>query len=170
MTLAVALDCLSVSTDTLADVLGAVRVTVCEDLPEGTSTLAVDELAEAMVELAGEAETLRDRVRVLAGSSAEPSRRNGQQLVALAQGTLNDIADGLAERVLACERVAELDRATRRGGGPWRSWWSATIHGLAECEPAVRQVRDELFVCWRELIENSPTTARAATSAPEKKP
>jgi hypothetical protein len=169
MTLGDALDRLSVGTDTLADVLAAVRVTVSEDLPEGASTLAVDELADAMIELAGEAETLRDRVRLLAGSSAEPSRRDGQQLVALAQGTLNDIADGLAERVLACERLAELDRATRRGGVAWRSWWSATARGLADCEPAVRVVRNELFTCWRELTEHASAIG-LPTSAPHTKP
>ena len=170
MTLADALRQLRVATDTLADVLSAVRVTVSEDHPDDASTLAIDELAEAMVELAGEAETLRDRVRAVHDEAAEPSRRDTQRIVTLAQGTLNDIADGLAERVLARERLDEVERAASRGGLPWRSWWSATAHGLAECEPAVREVRDELFVCWRELLEDSPANGRAATGALDKKP
>jgi hypothetical protein len=170
MTLDDALEQLGVGADTLADVLSAVRVTVSEDLPDDTAPLAVDELADALVELAGEADRLRDHVRRLADGSAEPSRSDAQRLVVLAQRVLNDIADGLAERVLACERLAELERTTWRRGAPWRSWWSATVHGLADCEPAVRQVRDELFVCWRELVEDSPANGRAASSAPDKKP
>lgn len=170
MTLGDALDQLCVGTERLLDVLSAVRVTVCEDLPDDTPAFAVDELADAIVELAGESEALRDRVRQIAGGSGTPLRHDVQQLVALAQGTLNDIADGLAQRVLACERLTELERTTRRGGAAWRSWWSATSRGLADCEPAVRELRDDLFICWRELTETASATGRAAMSAPDTKP
>jgi hypothetical protein len=170
MTLAGALEQLGVGTSRLADVLSAVRSTVSEDLPDETSTYAVDDLGTILVGLAGEAAMLRDRVRVLAGRSAEPSRDDAIRLVALAQGALNDIADDLTDRVLAPHQLAEFERAARMRGDRWLSWWSATAHGLAECEPAVRQVRDELFVCWRELVETSPVTARAVISAPDQKP
>jgi hypothetical protein len=169
MTLDAALEQLGLGTSRLADVLSAVGATVSEDLPEKeTSTLAVDDLGDTLVELAGEAMTLRDRVRLLAGRSAEASRSDALRVVALAQGALNDIADGLADRVLACDQLAEFERVARLRDDRWRSWWSVAERGLAECEPAVRQVRDELFVCWRELVETSPATARAALSAPDK--
>jgi hypothetical protein len=170
MTLTAALEQLSFGTQQLAHVLSAVRATVSEDLPDDTTTLAVDDLGNTLVELTGEAETLRDRVRGLVDRSAEPSRFDAMRLVALAQGALNDIADGLTDHVLACDQLAEFERAARRRDERWRSWWSVAGLGLAECEPAVRQVRDELFACWRELVETSPETARAAISAPETKP
>jgi hypothetical protein len=168
MTLGDALERLRVGTGALADVLAAVRVTVSEDLPDGTPTLAVDELTDAMVELAGEAEMLRDRV--LAASCGRSSWPEVQQVVALAQGTLNDIADGLAERVLSCEWLSELDCTTLPRGVAWRSWWSATSRGLADCEPAVRELRDELFICWRELTENASAIGRSAIGAPDTNP
>jgi hypothetical protein len=170
MTLAAALEQLSFGTNRLAHVLSAVRATVSEDLPDDTTTLAVDDLGNTLVELAGEAEKLRDRVRFVAERSAEASRSDARRLVALAQGALNDIADGLADRVLACDQLAEFERVARRRDDRWRSWWSVAARGLAECEPAVRQVRDELLVCWRELVETSPATARAAISARDTKP
>lgn len=170
MTLAAAMEQLSFGTDRLAHVLSAVRATVSQDLPDDTTTLALDDLGDTLVELAGEAETLRDRVRFLAERSPEPSRSDAERVVALAQGALNDIADRLTDRVLACNQLAEFERAARLRDDRWRSWWSVVEHGLTECEPAVRQVRDELFVCWRELVETSPATARAAISTPDKKP
>lgn len=150
MTLGDAFARLGAATRNLADVLCAVRVTVCEDRPDGTATLAVDELTDAIVELAGEAEALRDNLRVYGG--AEPSGPEAEGLVSLAQGAVNSIADGLSERVLACDRLTEVERSARRAGAAWRSWWAATERGLIECQPAVRAARDELFGCWRELI------------------
>jgi hypothetical protein len=170
MTLGDALERVRAGADGLVDALSAVRVTVCEDLPGGTPALAVDELVDAIVELAGEAEALRDRVRQLSGSPGRPARREVEQLVAMTQGTLNDITDGLADRVLACERLTELERTTRRGGASWRSWWLATSRGLADCGPAVRRLRDELFTCWRELIENATATGRMAISPSDTNP
>jgi hypothetical protein len=170
MTIAAALEQLCVGTNRLAYVLSVVKATVSEDLPDDTSTYAVEVLGHTMVELAGEATRLRDRVRLLAERSAEPSRAEVKRLVVLAQGTLNDIADELADRVLARDRLAEFKRTARLRGDKWSSWWSVAADGLAECEPAVRQVRNELFVCWRELVETSSTTARAAISAPDTKP
>jgi hypothetical protein len=170
MTLADAIEQLSIGTNRLADVLSAVRATVSEDVPDETSTFAVEDLGDTLIELAGEATTLRDRVRLHAERSAHSSRSDTLRLVALAQGALNDIADGLADRVLACDQLAEFERVARRRDDRWRSWWSVTERGLAECEPAVRQVRDELFVCWRELAETSPVTAREVITAPDTKP
>jgi len=169
MTLGDALDQLVVGTGSLADVLAAVRVTVCEDAPEETSTLAVDELADALVELAGEAELLRNRVRSLVGGPGKPSQSDVQRVVVFAQGKLNRIADELSERVVAGERWRELERTTHRGGASWRAWWSATARGLAECEPAVRAVRDELFDCWRELTDNPGAATPAVCGALEDK-
>ncbi len=169
MTLTAALEELSFGTQQLADVLSAVRSTVSEDLPDDTTTLALDDLGNTLVELAGEAETLRDRVRGLV-DRAEPPRADATRLVTLAQGALNDIADGLTDHVLAHDQLAEFERAARRRDERWRSWWSVAGLGLGECEPAVRQVRDELFACWRELVETSPETARAAISAPDTNP
>jgi hypothetical protein len=171
MTLDAALEQLNVGTSRLADVLSAVRATVSEDLPDDeTSTLALDDLGNTLVELAGEATTLRDRVRSLAERPPESPRSDTFRLVSLAQGALNDIADGLTDRVLACDQLEEFERVARRRDGQWRSWWSVVERGLAECEPAVRQVRDELFVCWRELVGTSPATARASISALDTKP
>jgi hypothetical protein len=170
MTLAAALEQVSVGTSRLADVLSAVRATVSEDLPDDTSTFAIEDLSDTLVELAGQATTLRDRVRFMAEHSAKSSRTDAVRLVALAQGVLNEISDGLADRVLACDQLAEFERVARRRDDRWRSWWSVAERGLADCEPAVRQVRDELFVCWRELAETSPATAPVAISAPDTNP
>lgn len=153
MTLPLVLDRLRVSSDALAAAFSAARTTVCEDQPPGPATLPVDRIAEAMVELAGEAETLRDRIRAVVLGPRAPSRSEAQRLVVVAQGALNDIADGLAMRVAAPERRAELARAARCGGAGWRVWWTTTVRGLTECEPALRDVRDSLFACWQELAE-----------------
>jgi hypothetical protein len=164
MTLGDAFAGLRAATRNLADVLCAVRVTVCEDRPDGTATLSVDELTDAIVELAGEAEALRDRVRT--HGCAELSGPEAESLVSLAQSTINNIADGLSERVLACDRLAEVERSARRAGSAWHSWWAATERGLIECEPAVRDVRDKLFACWRELIARpSPPVGTAVPLA-----
>jgi len=153
MTVAGSLERLCSASDALADVFCAVRVTACEDQPLDGATLAVDEFAEAMVELSGAAQALQDRVRSVLLAPKAPSRADAVRLVSLAQSVSNEIADGLAARVASVERRAELERAVRRGGAQWRAWWAATAHGLTECEPALREVRDALCACWRELAE-----------------
>jgi hypothetical protein len=153
MTLAASLERLVVAGDGVADALCAARVTACEDQPAGASTLAVDELAEAMVELAGEAQALRDRIRAVVLGPTQPSVAEASNLVSLAGRAWGDIVDALASRVVSCERRSELDRAARRGGAQWRGWWAATARGLRECEPPLRELRDAVFACWRELAE-----------------
>lgn len=153
MTLQASLDRLSAASDRLADVFSAARLTVCEDRPDGTSTLAVEELAEAVVEFEGEAQELRKRVRASLLEAADVSHADGLRLVSMAQGTLDDIADGVASRIACCERRAEVNRVARRGGAPWRAWWMATARGLNDCDRAMRELRDALVDCWKELAE-----------------
>jgi hypothetical protein len=153
MTLQASLDRLSAASDRLADVFSAARLTVCEDRPDGMSTLAIEELAEAVVEFAAEAQELRKRVRASLLGAADVSRADYLRLVSMAQATLDDIADGVACRIAACERREEVNRAARRGGAPWRAWWAATTQGLSDCDPAVRDLRDALIECWKELAE-----------------
>lgn len=162
MTMRASLDRLSVASDRLADVFSAARLTVCEDRPDGNSTLAVDELAEAILEFAGEAQELRNRVRAALIGGTDVSRGDCVRLVSMAQGTLDDIADGVASRIASCERRAEVDRAARRGGAPWRAWWMATARGLSDCDPAVRGLRDAVVDCWKELAEGDGWRVRRA--------
>lgn len=162
MTLQASLDRLSATSDRLADVFSATRLTVSEDRPDGISTLAVEELADAVVEFAGEAEALRKRVRASLSGSADVSHADCLRLVSIAQETLDDISDGVACRIASCERRAEVNRAARRGGAAWRAWWAATARGLSDCDPAVRDLRDALVDCWKELAEGGGSRARVA--------
>jgi hypothetical protein len=165
MTLAGALEGLCVASNALSGALSAARTSVCEDRPEGVSPLAVDELADAMIELDGEAEALRRQIDAVVLGPAAPSRQQALQLVSVSQCALNDIADGVASRVAACDKLAEVERVARRRGAPWGAWWGAATRGVAECEPALRDLRDSLLACWRELAETAGPTIRGGSEA-----
>jgi hypothetical protein len=152
MTLAGTLEALCVAADALADAFSAARVTVCEDQPPGVPSHVVDKLAEAMIELEGDTTALRDHIRSVVLGSTPPTREQALALISLAQRTLHDISDGVASRVGSAER-AEIVGVVRRSGGQWPGWWVATVRGLAECDPSLRDLRDALFACWRELAE-----------------
>jgi hypothetical protein len=83
-----------------------------------------------------------------------PTRKQAVELISLAQRALNEISDGVAARVASSERTAELERLARRGGAQWTGWWAAAARGLTECDAPLRDLRDALFACWRELAES----------------
>jgi hypothetical protein len=151
MTLAGSLEALCVASDSLADAFAAARLTICEDQPHAGSTLAVDELAETLIELDGETTQLRDHIHTVVLGPAQPTRKQALELISLAQSALNDISDAIASWVGSRERRVELERVARRGGAQWTGWWTAALRGLAECEPPLRGLRNALFACWREL-------------------
>ena len=170
MSLPASLERLVEATDSLAEALAAARMTVCEDQPLGTATLAVDELAETIVELSGEAGTLRTVVRRTVLGPVPPSGEAALALVSLAQQALNDIVDCMAARVTACERQAEVHRAAVRGGPRWRAWWAASAHGLTECDRPLHVVRDALIGCWYELAAGEGRSVHVTPTTPIEEP
>lgn len=136
----------------LADALGALQVTVVEDAPHWGRTMAVDELGDAVTELCSEGQRLSGCVGQLEANATV--REDAREILAQAQSALNAIADGLEDRARADHVRAELDRLGLRSGGEWRAWVSASLHGIAECTPALRDTRDALNACWQELADS----------------
>jgi hypothetical protein len=169
MTVAGALEELCVAAEALAETMSAARTTICEDQPRGGASLVLDDLADAMIELAGDADALRRRIEAVALGPEAPSRAQVLTLVTLAQRTLGEIADGVAGRVMPCRLQAEIERAARRGGPPWTQWWAAATLGLADCEPTLRALRDTLFACWRELADTAGPSIYAGVPPTEPK-
>lgn len=164
MTLAGSLEALCVAADALDDAFGVVVVTVSEDQPPRGGVHVFDRLAETMLGLGADARALRDGVRSVVLGPAAPSRREAAELLASAQALLNRLSDDLETNVTSCEQQSAFERAIRRGGREWGAWWRVTACGVDECTARLRDLRDALFTCWREMA--SGDGFRPAVSAP----
>jgi hypothetical protein len=148
----------------LHEAFQALRVTTVEDQPLSGDVLLVERCADAAEDLFGwTTEGLTAAVESQDAVGATLDLNRARRALATSQERSSRLTDEFLE-FTSFERLTDLIRLGRKRRGEWLAWVKSVIDAVGRCWHPMRELREALIQCWKELAEHRGTTVSVQTT------
>jgi hypothetical protein len=151
---------LSMQLSALREMLEALGTTVEEDRPSRGDVAVTTHLSDAILAARGTIEESWAEVeRVTQAIRRGPDRESLRWGLIACQDRFHRFATQFHSELMSYERIDDLVGLGRTRGSEWAHWMGVVRQELEQCQAAMNQVRDALFLCWQELLERQLATS-----------
>jgi hypothetical protein len=144
----------------LQEALEALGTTVEEDKPKWDDVVVASSLTDAVLASRGlleEAGAAADDACRAVGYPLDGER--SRRALTLCQELFHRFAYHFSFELASYDRIDDLRSVGAERGQDWLNWTSVVKQGLEQSRVQVEEVRNSLFLCWRELAERIATTS-----------